>query len=328
MILADKIIAERKKNGWSQEELAERIGVTRQAVSKWEGAQTTPDLQKLLLMSNVFGVSADYLLKDEYDAPEYIENPQAQENNLRKVTMEEANDFLRVKKETAPKIAFGTFLCIISPICLILLGVCAELNKLPITEDMAGGLGMIIMLVLVAAASAIFISCGAKTKAYEFLDKEQIETEYGVTGMVKERKKQYEATYTRYNILGTVCCVLGLVPLFTAAMFSADDFIFVIMISALFIIEATGIRFFIIGGINNASFDKLLQEGDYTVEEKTKSPLVSTISTVYWLIVTAIFLAVSLPTKMWNYTGLIWPIAGVLYAALIAIVKLFDKNDK
>jgi len=38
MILADKIIAERKKNGWSQEELAEKIGVTRQAVSKWEGA--------------------------------------------------------------------------------------------------------------------------------------------------------------------------------------------------------------------------------------------------------------------------------------------------
>ena len=48
MILADKIIQERKKNGWSQEELADKLGVTRQAVSKWEGAQSTPDLKRLL----------------------------------------------------------------------------------------------------------------------------------------------------------------------------------------------------------------------------------------------------------------------------------------
>ena len=102
MILADKIIAERKKNGWSQEELAERIGVTRQAVSKWEGAQTTPDLQKLLMMSKVFGVSADYLLKDEMEAADYVQTADEEVSNLR-----EANDFLRVKKETAPKIAFG-----------------------------------------------------------------------------------------------------------------------------------------------------------------------------------------------------------------------------
>ena len=99
MILADKIIAERKKNGWSQEELAEKIGVTRQAVSKWEGAQTTPDLQKLLQMSNVFGVSADYLLKDEMDAPEYIEVSGCESAVLRKVTLQEANHFLEVKKK-------------------------------------------------------------------------------------------------------------------------------------------------------------------------------------------------------------------------------------
>ena len=46
MILADKIIRLRKKNGWSQEELAEKMQVSRQAVSKWEGAQTIPDLEK------------------------------------------------------------------------------------------------------------------------------------------------------------------------------------------------------------------------------------------------------------------------------------------
>ena len=67
MILADKIINERKKNGWSQEELAEMLDVSRQSVSKWEGAQSVPDLQKILKMAEMFGVSTDYLLKDEME---------------------------------------------------------------------------------------------------------------------------------------------------------------------------------------------------------------------------------------------------------------------
>ena len=48
MILADKIINERKKNGWSQEELAELLSVSRQSVSKWESAQAVPDLAKII----------------------------------------------------------------------------------------------------------------------------------------------------------------------------------------------------------------------------------------------------------------------------------------
>ena len=61
MILADKIIELRKKNGWSQEELAEKLHVSRQAVSKWEGAQSVPDLNKIISMADIFGVSTDYL---------------------------------------------------------------------------------------------------------------------------------------------------------------------------------------------------------------------------------------------------------------------------
>ena len=64
MILADKIIQLRKKAGWSQEELAEQLGVTRQSVSKWEGAQSVPDLEKVLQLSSLFHVTTDYLLKD------------------------------------------------------------------------------------------------------------------------------------------------------------------------------------------------------------------------------------------------------------------------
>ena len=68
MILADKIIELRKKSGWSQEELAEKMNVSRQSVSKWEGAQSVPDMERILRLSEIFGVSTDYLLKDDLES--------------------------------------------------------------------------------------------------------------------------------------------------------------------------------------------------------------------------------------------------------------------
>ena len=67
MIFADKLIRLRKKAGWSQEELAEQMNVSRQSVSKWEGAQSVPDLEKIIRLSELFGVSTDYLLKNEIE---------------------------------------------------------------------------------------------------------------------------------------------------------------------------------------------------------------------------------------------------------------------
>ena len=73
MILAEKIALLRRQNGWSQEELADQLNVSRQAVSKWEGGTSIPDLDKILKLSALFEVSTDYLLKDELEAQETAE---------------------------------------------------------------------------------------------------------------------------------------------------------------------------------------------------------------------------------------------------------------
>ena len=70
MILAEKIAQLRKQKGWSQEELANRLQVSRQAVSKWEGGASIPDLDKILKLSALFEVTTDYLLKDTLEAPD------------------------------------------------------------------------------------------------------------------------------------------------------------------------------------------------------------------------------------------------------------------
>ena len=110
MILADKITEERKKNGWSQEELANQLGVSRQAVSKWESAGAVPDLQRILQMSELFCVSTDYLLKDEMKAENitYHESTESYAEPLKKVTMENANEFLDMKRNGSKGIsAYG-----------------------------------------------------------------------------------------------------------------------------------------------------------------------------------------------------------------------------
>ena len=68
MKLSDKILTLRKRGGMSQEELAEKLNVSRQAVSRWELGSAQPDANNILQISKLFGVTADYLLNDDYDS--------------------------------------------------------------------------------------------------------------------------------------------------------------------------------------------------------------------------------------------------------------------
>ena len=70
MKLSEKIVKLRKTNGWSQELLAEKLDVSRQAVSRWEGGTAQPDASNILQLSKLFKVTADYLLNDEYESDE------------------------------------------------------------------------------------------------------------------------------------------------------------------------------------------------------------------------------------------------------------------
>lgn len=227
MILADKIIDLRKKSGLSQEELAEKMGVSRQSVSKWESAQSIPDLNKILALSEIFGVSTDYLLKDENDSEnKEIISTDDSGDALRKVSMEDANSFLRINEKNAPKTSLGVSLCILAPIPLFILGGLSEYKPdffriFTLSENLAGGIGTAVLFVIIAIAVIIFLLCGGRQKDFEYLEKEGLDTAYGVSGMAKERRGDYSEKHRRDLTIGTIICILSVIPLFLSA--AADD---------------------------------------------------------------------------------------------------------
>lgn len=314
MILAEKIMEERKKNGWSQEELAEKLSVSRQAVSKWESAQSIPDLQRVIQLSEIFGVSTDYLLKDECETPQPIEGvePSDKDFPLKKVSVEDANDFMEVRKKNAPKIAAAVAACIVSPSVLIFLAGLSEAQIGNISEGVAASVGLVCLLGFVAAAVFTFIFCGMQTKRFEFLENECFETAYGVEGLAKEKLKNYEGTFTRGIAVGVVLCIVAAIPLLVAACMDAPDAVCTSFVSLLLILVACGVYMIIRVGMIKGSYDILLQEGDYTISEKKLKKKSDAFSGAYWCIATAIYLGWSFWTMRWDFTWIIWPVAGVL----------------
>ena len=82
MKFGEKLQSLRKKQGWTQEELAAKINVSRQALSKWELGTAKPDTENVLQVSKVFGVSTDYLLNDELERDEDIPAVQVKRDSL------------------------------------------------------------------------------------------------------------------------------------------------------------------------------------------------------------------------------------------------------
>ena len=325
MILADKIVELRKKNGWSQEELAEKLNVSRQAVSKWEGALSTPDLGRILDMARLFGVTTDYLLKDEMEAEQQAEQEQEDMPALRRVTMEEANGFLAAQEQAAGRIALCVLLCILSPVCLISLGGAAEFVPGALNETSAGVIGLVVLLGMVAAAVAGFITTGMRMAQWEFLEKEQFETEYGVSGMVKEKRKEAKPGFVRSIATGVALCILSPVPLIVSSLSNAQV-VQAHMVSLLLVMVGAAVVLFIRSGMPWEAMEKLLQEGDYTPEKKRRSPLVEAVSGVYWMIVLAIFLLWGFLGDAWGICWVVWPVGGVLFAAVSVIVEAIAKK--
>lgn len=321
MILAEKIALLRRRSGLSQEELAEQMQVSRQSVSKWESGTSIPDLEKILRLSALFGVSTDFLLKDELneqalpDAPV----PDADPDAPRTLTAEEADDCLALHEQLAGRISAAVATLILSPVPFLGLMGRAEAGLLG--EDLAAGIGLSVLLVIVAAAVAVLVLTGMRLARYEYLEKEPFRLAYGVEGVLLRRKEELEPRFRVSVTIGVVLFILSLAPVLLAAGLNAAGSVILSLICLLLALVALGVAIILRTGLVYGCLNKLLQLGDYTPENKRLEKQMEPFVGAYWCAVTAGYLLWSFLSMRWDFTWLVWPVAAVAFATIHAVLQ-------
>ena len=265
-MLSDKISDLRRQAGWSQEELAERLDVSRQSVSKWESGASLPEVDKIIAMSGLFGVSTDFLLKD--DVPEEAAEvapmeaePEVNEYGLRVLGAADVNRYLENRRQCAPQIAFATALCVACAAPLVALQGFAGAVFGLISENLVNALGVTLLLVMVAAAVGIYISAGMRMGKYDYVDKTDFALSDATRQAVQDQKRDFTPEYKQSIVHGVMLCVLSAVPVTAAGILDAERMV-LLGAGALLVIVAAGVFLFVRDGMIMGSFDHILKSAE------------------------------------------------------------------
>ncbi len=197
MKLGEKIYKLRKEKGLSQEALAELLGTTRQAISKWENDQGYPETEKLLMLSNVFEVSVDFLLKDE-------KTEKGSEEKGYYVSCEMAVGYIASEKKTSKLFGVGCALFALSGIPYI------AFYRNP-------GMGLLLGMssFILAGIIAIVVSMFVSKDEYKVLKREPLLFDYDY---LKRLTAEYLSLKKKYTAVTIVCIVLFVAGLLALAV--------------------------------------------------------------------------------------------------------------
>lgn len=325
MILADKIIKLRKQFGWSQENLADALDVSRQSVSKWESGNSIPDLTKILKMAELFGVSTDYLLKDDlenFDSSGIDSDPK-----VVKLTLEEVNQYVELKVKASKLISKGVLILIYAVIPLFLMLAISESQMLSISGDAAVLVGLTLMLIIVASGISILIHSNQYKHAIDDLNGD-FELSYGIEGVYREKLHKYLPTFTRTVTIAVVTFILSVLPLLYAGLISNSDTLPLFMLIVLIFFVGLGVYQLILVNARKNAYEKILKQGDYEPEKAKELKQEEQVGAFYWPLVVAIYLGWSLLTHDWHITWIVWPVAGLVFAALLGFIQLVAPKKK
>lgn len=359
MNLAEKIFNERTKLDLSQEQFAEQMGVSRQAVSKWETGQSLPDLDKLVMMSRVFGVTTDYLLSEEssseeagktsqnanhtvenqyneekeYEAGRTVEKEDRLSENSkpRYVTDEEAEEYCKMRKKSGRRIALGVFLCIAGLASVqFVQEIFSEIIGYRVSNpDFFENLAAVPFLIFVTIAVALFIVSGLSMGKYEYMEKTNL---IFSPDMTKRLQDESEARYRVFTIkiaVGVSLCILGVMVcvVFESLGNISDDIWLSEEMGAfyLLVIVAAAVYQFVTAGIEKSTYDILLRKNEIK-QKKEETKVFDAVSAIYWCVVTAGYLAYSFITFDWGRSWIVWPVAGCLFGAVTAAMNLMNKE--
>ena len=376
MLLSEKIMSLRKRNGWSQEELAQQLGVSRQSVSKWESMASMPDIQKIMAMSELFGVSTDYLLKDELEelpataiAADYAAssvqsgssdpaagsttdstagdgstgesstgNASTSEAIAPKlsVSLETATEYLDAIARTSRPTAGAITLFILGPALLVSLATYSEdalyFDPMRISPDAMGIAGICIMMLFIAAGVGLLILQDMKLARFKQFKEASLELQYGVEAAVRRRAESTESLRYVQQAAGVCLTILSAIP-FLIASYYGTGLIFALGFFVAAILVSLGVYLLVYSGIIRDGYRVLLQEGDFSHDEKSnkrdsKSAALKyrPIAKAYFGTIALLYVGYSFITKDWKSSWIIWPVSALLYHVIISILNALKKK--
>jgi len=370
MLLSEKIMSLRKRTGWSQEELAQQLGVSRQSVSKWESMASMPDIQKIMAMSELFGVSTDYLLKDELEElpataavavadstgtsasggiagadPSAVLGGSSTADNAStsktvapklSVSLETATEYLDAIARTSRPTAVAITLFILGPALLVSLATYSEdavyFDPMRISPDAMGIAGVCLMMLFIAAGVGLLILQDMKLAKFKQLKEASLELQYGVEAAIRRRAESTESLRYMQQAAGVCLTILSAIP-FLIASYYGTGFIFTLGFFAAAILVSLGVYLLVYSGILRDGYRVLLQEGDFSHDEKSnkrdhKSAALKyrPIAKAYFGTIALLYVGYSFITKDWKSSWIIWPVSALLYHIIISILNALKKR--
>jgi transcriptional regulator with XRE-family HTH domain len=325
MILADKIVQLRKQLAWSQEDLAEKMKVSRQSVSKWESANSIPDLNKIIILAEIFNVSTDFLLKDEIESQD--NKSESKEPGLISISLEQALRYVDKKIQVANLTRVWVALCVCSVVPLFFFLAMAETNRLNLTDDAASMIGVISILIMVSIAVSFFIRTTQFNDEIEKIEEAPFDLAYGVHGVFKEKLEKYRTTYNISLSVGIFLFITCFVPVMVASMFNAGSDVTMMMLIVLMLMITAGIAIIMPVTGKYDALNHIIKDFDNNSKKSKRSMRAEKLAAFYWPLLTTIYLGWSLWTMSWGITWIIWPVGAVLFAALVGLMELFVKDE-
>lgn len=235
-------------------------------------------------------------------------------------SLEEAKNFLRLMRSQSNKIALGVF--------LILFGA----GLIPTFETFNAVLvGVIALLILVAIAVGIFAMSGMSIENYErkYAYSEDVfymsDDDYDVA--YEEFIDFKEAESFRIP-LGIMLSILSVIPIIIFSFMENELLIQRFGVIMLLTILGVGVSQFIKYGMVHSAFEKVLNLGEYSKEERQFQKRTEPIASIYWIFITLIYLTWSFLTYNWHISWVIWPIAGFIWGIISIILGMFIRKDE
>lgn len=321
MKLADKIIKLRKQFGWSQEDLAEKMSVSRQSVSKWESAASIPDLNKIIRLSEIFSVPTDYLLKDEVELTSGIEEDR--DLPLAKVKLDEARAYLAAKEKIAGILATASLIFVYSVLPLFLLQAYSQTDDTLISSNQAAGIGLVTLFLMVIIGVMAAISTLKYKRNFEKIEESDFELEYGVESILDEQAEDYKHVFVFRLALSVGMFIFAVLPLIISSFLTDLEWIMILMLSLMIAIIGAGVYILVPAVSKHTAYNRLLGRGDFAPSRRAETKMAEKIGAIYWPLMVAIYLGWSFLTMDWHITWIVWPVAGVSFAAVMGLAGLF-----